>query len=651
MGEASPLQTRIKEIRNETLSLIDIFSKKGPELELPAPKPALASCRDKIDQDRYKVLVVGEMKRGKSSFINAMIGRPILPTNVDVATCQVFQISQASQEAYRLRFEDDSTKEITLTDLPRYGSQVVANEGGTPQLKEMIRWIEVEVPAKFLPEGVSILDTPGLGSLYAAHSEITQRFVPQADAVIYVLDIERPFGDADAKMIDKILQVTPDIFFILTKIDQVVAENWQDMRKRNEALLREKFGDRLSDPRVWPISSRNLMQATAPQLSEKNGEKLVGVSHYRELSAALRAFLYRAVGLSRAAEAGALLDSYYDEGKTTLENRRASLSEENKAARQQIQQKLSDNRRSFEAEWGPNGSAIATMMREIRETAAISRRAFEQAIQSRGPIEQQARNAIDSTTSVDGVNAVLQNLSSRANEATTDMWNRCCSAVMRKCADVAEPFAQASHSVQLGITSAPALSVTKHGWFSRAYDRAKGGIREAQPSLTLGTIATGATVALGLVAAPVILAAAAIGTAIWAFFKGGKKAKAEELNAAKREAHSHLDHILASIRQYFTDVDLGYGRRSRVDEYFDGMVNDFQQRIQQSVADRGQEIKAEETRLLQASNYEEEDRKRKLQETNRRCDAWQALGIKLKTLDAKYAAIDKELTGSIHSAA
>src|SRR5919107_5613708 len=50
-------------------------------------------------------LVVGEAKRGKSTFVNALIGRDILPTDVRVATSQVFDVRPADREAYHLRFE------------------------------------------------------------------------------------------------------------------------------------------------------------------------------------------------------------------------------------------------------------------------------------------------------------------------------------------------------------------------------------------------------------------------------------------------------------------------------------------------------------------------------------------------------------------
>jgi ribosome biogenesis GTPase A len=198
---AQTLLTQIESLRQNSLTVLDQVVDRARDFELPAPPEALGLFRQKLQESTYKVLVVGEAKRGKSTFINALIGRAILPTDVDIATSQVFLVGKAAQEAYRIRFEDGSTREITAAELSKYGSQVLADVEGTPRLDQIIRWIEVDVPVRFLPDGVSILDTPGLGSLYAAHSQITQRFIPHADAVIYVLDSSQPIGQPDLETI------------------------------------------------------------------------------------------------------------------------------------------------------------------------------------------------------------------------------------------------------------------------------------------------------------------------------------------------------------------------------------------------------------------------------------------------------------------
>src|SRR5215210_3482153 len=241
---------QVEGIRQQTVAVLDELISRAGEFELADPPPVLDLCRRKLRENAYKVLVVGEAKRGKSTFVNALIGRDILPTDVQVATNQVFSIRPAKQEAYRVRYEDGSAREISAGDLPRYGSQVMADAGIIPTPDKIIRWIEVDMPVKFLPPGISVLDTPGLGALYAGHARITQRFVPEADAVIFVLESGQPVVDEDLKFIEQILTVTRKIFFVQTKIDRYSKEDWQAIQRRNMQILAAKFKGRLTDTQI-----------------------------------------------------------------------------------------------------------------------------------------------------------------------------------------------------------------------------------------------------------------------------------------------------------------------------------------------------------------------------------------------------------------
>src|SRR4051812_32104635 len=135
-----------------TVEVVDRLTSRCAERELSAPPLVLAQLRERLASAAFRVLVVGEVKRGKSTFVNALLGAEVLPVDVDVATSQVFRVRRAAREAYRLRFEDGSARAIGLEDLPRYGSQAVADAGGAATPEAVLRWIEVERPATFLPD-------------------------------------------------------------------------------------------------------------------------------------------------------------------------------------------------------------------------------------------------------------------------------------------------------------------------------------------------------------------------------------------------------------------------------------------------------------------------------------------------------------------
>src|SRR5271166_3320099 len=103
MAHATPVLDRAEVVRKKTLAVLSSLTETARAFALPEPDPNLAQYGKKLEENSFQVLVVGEAKRGKSTFVNALIGRDILPTDVDIATSQVFRVCHAESEAYRLR--------------------------------------------------------------------------------------------------------------------------------------------------------------------------------------------------------------------------------------------------------------------------------------------------------------------------------------------------------------------------------------------------------------------------------------------------------------------------------------------------------------------------------------------------------------------
>jgi GTPase SAR1 family protein len=396
---------QIEGVRQQTVAVLDELISKASEFELADPPPALGRYRDKLRENAYKVLVVGEAKRGKSTFVNALIGQDILPTDVDVATSQVFNIRPSQREAYRVRFEDGSVREILPEDLPLYGSQIGQDAGTVPASDQIVRWIEVDVPVLFLPNGVSILDTPGLGALYAGHAQITHRFVPEADAVIFVLESGQPVVEDDLKFIEEILTVTNNIFFIQTKIDQYSKEDWHNIQRRNQEILKERFKDRLSDTRVWPVSSTNLRKAASTD--ERMEQAYLTVSQYEELMAALQEFLARVSGWGRTAEALAMAAQYHATSRKALAGRLAGLTAESKQKQTELQNVAVEGKRRFDAEWGIQGQKYQDLRQGLQRAISVGKQSFANTMQPGNDTELDQKAKIDEVKSLKQANQDL----------------------------------------------------------------------------------------------------------------------------------------------------------------------------------------------------------------------------------------------------
>lgn len=185
----------------------------------------------------FRLVVMGEIKKGKSSFINAMLGeKDLVPVSSNVATSTIFKIRYGHQRAYRVFFRKESNRqplEINESELSYYGT-----EDGNPGNREQVDFIEVSCPAPLLRSGVVVIDTPGLGGLFKGHKQITYQYVPKADAVFFVTDsMESPIGQLELEYINDIRRITPLLYFVQTKCCSVDTQARQARKENNLSIL------------------------------------------------------------------------------------------------------------------------------------------------------------------------------------------------------------------------------------------------------------------------------------------------------------------------------------------------------------------------------------------------------------------------------
>ena len=190
----------------------------------------------------FRLVVMGEIKKGKSSFINAMLGvEELVPVSSNVATSTIFKIHYGKERGYRVHFLASSGKapmDINEHDLAGFGT-----EDGNPGNEKQVDFIEVICPAPLLSSGIVIIDTPGLGGLFKKHKLITYEYVPRADAVFFVTDsVESPIGALEIEYLKDVLKITPNLYFIQTKSSAVDEEACAARKKNNLAILSRELG-------------------------------------------------------------------------------------------------------------------------------------------------------------------------------------------------------------------------------------------------------------------------------------------------------------------------------------------------------------------------------------------------------------------------
>lgn len=424
-NEIEPKVKRLQDSLLTSMDQIECLAKEEPQL--PKHDSSFETAKTILENREYDVVVCGEVKKGKSSFINAIIGQDILPVNSDIATSQVFRLSNSTdgEEHFRLCFTDGTSRGIGREDLAKYGSQVEANENGAPNLEgKNIAYIQVQVPAAFLPSGVSIVDTPGLGALYKSHEYITQTYVNKAAAVVFVLDYDRPIVEPELKFINKVLDVTPYIMFVITKSDRYEEDVRKAIITRNEEILAEIFEKRnLKAPRICPISSTSLMGASQMRI-EKMRKASLSASGFTDVETQLMKLLYRAVGLLRTDNALSICVNYVNRVNKVIGDIVQSCKTESDSIVQQIEQDKRNVQAAFQNKWNAQSEKRTEIINRISQICDRFVIQANSLVSPNGELFQQYVKRIDSINSLSSAKTIGINVPKEFAEELPQRWTQ-----------------------------------------------------------------------------------------------------------------------------------------------------------------------------------------------------------------------------------
>jgi ribosome biogenesis GTPase A len=208
-----------------------------------------------LGEDRFRLVVVGQFKRGKSSLMNAIIGRALLPTGTIPVTSAITSLRYGSTlRAIIKRADRAIDQEIPIGALPDF-----VTERGNPDNQKHVLSAEIEVPAPFLRRGLHFIDTPGIGSAYEHNTATTLAFLPEADAAIFVTGADGPLSENELQFLDAIRQHVRKLFFVLNKIDQVDPKEREEIVAYTTDLLTKRLG--AGTIRVFPCSAARALAA------------------------------------------------------------------------------------------------------------------------------------------------------------------------------------------------------------------------------------------------------------------------------------------------------------------------------------------------------------------------------------------------------
>lgn len=209
----------------------------------------------KLAEDRFTLAVLGQFKRGKSSLMNAIIGRELLPTGVLPLTSAITVLKYGSAERLVIHRENwNLPEELPVSALADY-----VTEEGNPSNQKKIKTAYVELPVPFLRRGIEFVDTPGVGSAITANTATTYSFLPKCDAVLFVTSVDTPMTSSEMAFLKDIRDYVGKIFFVVNKVDLVTNEESRQVLKFVTETIREQIKNEAV--KVFPVSARQGLAA------------------------------------------------------------------------------------------------------------------------------------------------------------------------------------------------------------------------------------------------------------------------------------------------------------------------------------------------------------------------------------------------------
>lgn len=239
----------------------------------------LQTLRENWENERFEIVVVGEFSTGKSTFINALLKREILPSKVTPTTATVNFIRHLNElgEGFKepiakVYFKNDDVIEIPYHDLSDY----VTEMSERLNVSESIRYVDLYVDSPYLENGVVLVDTPGLQALNIEHERITKEQIKKSNASILLFNMEQPGKLTEIKFLRDLSESIDRIFFVANRLDGVPLDQVDEVKEQLENSLRENDYQQITPTHavVYPVSALQALKAQDETVVTKHWENV-----------------------------------------------------------------------------------------------------------------------------------------------------------------------------------------------------------------------------------------------------------------------------------------------------------------------------------------------------------------------------------------
>ena len=252
------------------------------DLNMTSASDNLEKLSQKVNNDTFKIQVVGTFKNGKSTFINSLLGEAVLPAYALPCTAVINEVKYGETKEAILHFRSPLPEKLPASISPKalahmqqhnmvnipplhvdyseLEDYVVIPMGEDPKemlLESPYEKVELFWPLDMLKEGVEIIDSPGLEE-DETRTRVTMNYLSKADAILFVLTSDKLCSRAEMTFIENNLQDSgfTDPFFIVNRFDLIPEEQKEGVMNFAKMKLAE-----FSSNEIFFVSAQQALDA------------------------------------------------------------------------------------------------------------------------------------------------------------------------------------------------------------------------------------------------------------------------------------------------------------------------------------------------------------------------------------------------------
>jgi GTP-binding protein EngB required for normal cell division len=247
--EGEDLQSRLQRLEqtSDEFGLLQRTERTVAEHGLVEFRSLISGILDRMEDRSFEIAVFGRVSSGKSSLLNGILGTEVLPVGVTPITAVPTRVKYGETSSITVWFAERATQTLEVSRLAEF-----ATEQQNPGNSKHVTRIVVQIPSERLRDGVTFVDTPGLGSLATKGAAETLAYLPRCDLGVVLIDSGTSLAPDDLRTIESLREAAIPIHLLVSKADLVAPAD----RERILAYVKEHVASecRIALP-VHPVSA------------------------------------------------------------------------------------------------------------------------------------------------------------------------------------------------------------------------------------------------------------------------------------------------------------------------------------------------------------------------------------------------------------